>query len=1039
MQNMQYPSKTLHGTARGAWLLALLALLLFPAAAQAGQLGASSGVALFSELDGSSVDADGAADGTLTLDRLDLAGNAELRVDVIPARIQVDGDVELSGSSAIRPAPGIGAPNLELQATGSIRLTGNSAIVADAPQGGDLVLCAGGDLVLAGNATVSASAVDLQGAGGSVYLEAGGRLVLADAAVRVLANGASGGAVTLASCASGDAGPGSSNRNAAVALDGGVEAVGADGVGGTVEVEARQGEVAFGPGLASIDARGTTADGSVALTSAGRVVPAAPPVQPAPVILTDSPSDEACDCSPLRTGELVVAADVDSPAGLAGALFTFSGRVVQSTVPVVDWQWVLTDGRTFSGQQISVSFPEPGLYGAELTAVDADGTVLVAETGVVVFDPATQAPPELNLPDQVGDLDLDGLITLEDAHRVAKHAGELELLTGDALAAADVDLDGLVSDRDALLLGQAVAAGASLPTVLLPERGAPGSRVRLISPELLDPTALIQIQVGDSRPVQTPLRPVRGYATFFMPLDATVPGSIRVEPGPVEVKVLKDGVLVETLIFQVEEPQPLPADPKAELISLLDDYVSLLEVNRQALAGLLDYAAVDGDEEELLLATFTAAQQDAAAKVAELKEVLERPDGEDLAALFFIAANTEGYAEFRQRLDETLATQTALVAQFRIAAASGSVDIDQVVALLCAVNDASELLSTGSDILGWGCDLLLAAAVGTVFIPADGPTPIIEASTLFAWAALCGKVEVALELALLVNDLVGGIEPDLRFEGSPTSPGPGESVELRAELEITGLDDVCTFGANKARDELIDELAEEAIERLIRKKAVLRTIKKAAEALDTDLFEELEDRLEAAVLRTINSTAIGDMLDELTGNVCDVFQFGAPVLDDLSQIMQGPDPNVGDLTFNSDGTATYTCPTDPSSTANEVTFTATRQLCGDEPAEETVTVSCETKPVTITIGDNGFLNDDIFEVRIEGETVLTSSAPTRAISTTVELAVGDHVVEMIGRAAPDGIGTYYITFSGATVIGGDATSGSDLTPGVVKTFIIRVQ
>ena len=91
------------------------------------------------------------------------------------------------------------------------------------------------------------------------------------------------------------------------------------------------------------------------------------------------------------------------------------------------------------------------------------------------------------------------------------------------------------------------------------------------------------------------------------------------------------------------------------------------------------------------------------------------------------------------------------------------------------------------------------------------------------------------------------------------------------------------------------------------------------------------------------------------------------------------------------------------------------------------------------MGDNGSLNDDIFEVRMAGQTILTSSVPVRAISTTVTLAVAQHEVQMVGRAAPDGIGTYYITFAGATVVGGDPTTGTDLTPGVVKTFIIQAQ
>ena len=105
---------------------------------------------------------------------------------------------------------------------------------------------------------------------------------------------------------------------------------------------------------------------------------------------------------------------------------------------------------------------------------------------------------------------------------------------------------------------------------------------------------------------------------------------------------------------------------------------------------------------------------------------------------------------------------------------------------------------------------------------------------------------------------------------------------------------------------------------------------------------------------------------------------------------------------------------------------------------KTVKVNCQTLAnITITIGDNGSLNDDIFEVRIDGETILTSSSPVRSVSTTIQIPIEDTWVQMIGRAAPDGIGTYYIRFSGASVIGGDHTSGYDLTPGKVKNFFIR--
>ena len=68
------------------------------------------------------------------------------------------------------------------------------------------------------------------------------------------------------------------------------------------------------------------------------------------------------------------------------------------------------------------------------------------------------------------------------------------------------------------------------------------------------------------------------------------------------------------------------------------------------------------------------------------------------------------------------------------------------------------------------------------------------------------------------------------------------------------------------------------------------------------------------------------------------------------------------------------------------------EIC-DKTEEVKVTISCSSRPVTITMGDNGNLLDDIYEVRIQGKTVLTSSSPVRSISTTVNLAAGDHSIQ----------------------------------------------
>lgn len=1019
-------------------LSGIVAALFFgPTSAQAGGLQLNGGSTLFSKLDGSASDLDGAADGTLTLDRLDLSGNATLVIDRAAVRVVISGPMALAGTSAIRPAAGMAqGPKIEIRAD-SIRLLGNASILADGEaSGGQLRLCTTGNIEIGGRAVVSASAKNASGVGGSVHLEAGNRLILKDAAAAVKANGSSGGEITLISCSTA---PGSSLSDAAISINGHLEAIGTTGPGGSVKVNARKGAIAFQPSQIAIDARGDT-DGSISITAATKVVPASPPTKPSATVATSSPSNAPCDCSE-ETGVsgLVVAADVDHTTGVLSTQFTFTGRVVQSTSPVEQWHWTLSDGRELMGQSISVSFPAPGLYGADLMATDQKGTVVHAETGVMVFDPTTQAPPELGLPKQIGDIDGDGQITLKDAHKVSKHAGRLELLTADAKPAADIDLDGKITQDDARLLGQAVAAGAVLPTALLPAHGAPGTRVNLISPALLDPTANIEIAVGESLWVQQPLRLVRGYATFVIPFDATNKGSMQVTPGPTEVRIISNGTVADTLTFQVETPLPLPADPKAEVQKFLDDYVSLLQFNQDAMQQLLDQALVDGAERELLLAAFTTAHEDVAAKMGRLKALLDQPGGDQLAQLLLLFANANGYADFRQSLTELMnsglpATQAKLRALSVNAAAPS---VDEILSILCTMKKGASLISTGSDLFSTGCDLLLIAAIVNVVVPGEGP--VVSPALLFSWASTCGTVESTLEFGLMLVEFVDKMDANLRFQASTTTPQAGESVKLHATIELVGIDDLCSFGAGKGVDKLVEEIGKRAVERLLRKKLALKAITSAIGLLAPKFIIELENRLGAALARAIDNTAVGEALEEFSDKICGYLHAGVPIDYELNATtLQGPDPDVGVRTFPGDGTADYMCPAQGSSSSDKVTFTVSRQLC-DKTEEEKVTISCSSRPVTITIGDNGNLLDDIFEVRIQGQTVLTSSAPVRSISTTVNLAVGDHTVDMIGRAAPDGVGTYFISFSGASVIGGAPLSGTDLTPGVVKTFLIRVQ
>lgn len=99
----------------------------------------------------------------------------------------------------------------------------------------------------------------------------------------------------------------------------------------------------------------------------------------------------------------------------------------------------------------------------------------------------------------------------------------------------------------------------------------------------------------------------------------------------------------------------------------------------------------------------------------------------------------------------------------------------------------------------------------------------------------------------------------------------------------------------------------------------------------------------------------------------------------------------------------------------------------------------EQSQVTITYGDNGAATDDTFALYADGSLISSMSSPTTAVTVNINLSPGNHEIKLVGITAPDSIGTYYVSFSSnVTVVSGAATSGSDLTAGVVKTWTINV-
>jgi hypothetical protein len=672
-----------------------------------------------------------------------------------------------------------------------------------------------------------------------------------------------------------------------------------------------------------------------------------------------------------------------------------------------------------------------------LSASDANGDMYAGEVGLVVFDPARQAPALLDLPEMLGDVDGDGQLTLADAYAAAQYAGGLRSLSEAERDALELDFEDDVTLQDGLLIARAVMNDAAVPSVLLPDSAQPGAAVTMITPELLDPAAKFEVQVGASDVVQEVTRAVLGYGTFQVPLDPTTVDSIRVDPGPVPVRLFKDGVLVQTFVLNIETPTALSGSPATELLSVLDRVLALLDENRTALAAQLDELGITGEDREILMASALAAQQEAQAAIGGMGALLSDPSNAGLAELVLRIAYANGLEEV---LSQTQPLGAVSISSPFVAFALATPDevCDVLLPTYCNFLTVAQVLDTTSKVTGFLCNALLVGVGVAIAVPADGPA--LDVAALASWLALCSKLEAGISVANAITGIVTKFDAELVLEVSPTSLSDNDKAAIETLIRFAGLDDICDVAADKGLDALLKIVAERAVSNLLRRKIGQTAMQAIFQAKGGTFLNDFLLKLTSVTQTVIKEAGVGQAFGSLTGGLCDYLAVGGSLRANASRIMQSPAPNAGQLAFNADGTAEYSCPTPGSGQqASTVALTATKDICGKTQTQSTA-VQCGSGNVTITIGDNGALNDDIFEVRINGQTVLTSSSPTRAISTTVRLPAGDTTVQMIGRAAPDGIGTYYIRFSGdVSRVSGDAQSGSDLTPGRVKTFVITVQ
>ncbi len=723
-----------------------------------------------------------------------------------------------------------------------------------------------------------------------------------------------------------------------------------------------------------------------------------------------------------------VALDIKTASAIVqtGDRLSLSSVEINDGVTISEYRWTFSDGQVVSGKDVTVSFPAAGIVAIKLEAFSGGASVASAEGQVAVVDPGVLAPAAYGLPETLGDVDGDKKLSLEDVLLAGQATSGIVTLAAEKLRSADINRDGNVNATDVALMQRAVLRGETLPRALLDSRGRPGAVVAMISPELLSTTATVNVRV-DGQDTPQLLRTVRGYATFV------VPDSVAKTATPAVVELLIDGAVKDRFSLSILDPVVLPSDAKADILGFLDTLTDAIGAQQTALREQIASSGLSDVDGAALLAAGDAGLAEIRATRAEFVTMFDGQNGTEIARIFQKALYANGLQETRSSGLSALATQ-------RIAA-SGVPDplCDVIVPALCKLKRATEILGTATNVVSSACTV----AAGTLFVAslATAQLEVVPAVAKF-FVSVCLRFEVALQFASATADFFEPIEPDLRITADKTTLAQGERAIVRTEITFLGTQELCATavgaGASALAEKYITErLGNKIVGRLLNRSVAVAALARIFALLGEDAYAGLLRHIRDSVSTTLDNSGIPDAIGRLASNLCPKIGFGAAQAV-AANILQTPKIDEGNLFFKSDGTAEYFCPPPGPVFKSKIDLIGTKQLCSSPPATAKVTMTCATSPVTITMGDNGSALDDIFEVVIGGRTVLTSNGPTRSISTTIQLPKGRTEVIMRGLAAPDGIGTYFISFSGAAVVSGDALSGTDLIPGTSKRFIIEV-
>lgn len=699
------------------------------------------------------------------------------------------------------------------------------------------------------------------------------------------------------------------------------------------------------------------------------------------------------------------------------------------------YRWTLPDGRTIDGQEVVTQFPTTGKNDVTVQASAADGSTFSATTSVFVFDTADGvAQPSLSafgIVGEIGNVDGQSGLDVLDVLTIAQHASGVNTSSLDVTITGDINLDGKVNNEDVDLALGAVGRQQRLPSALLSNTAYPATIVTVVSPVLLAADSVVEVRV-DGVTTAKPLRVVLGYATFVVPtnlirLDATLP-----------VEIVVNGAVVEQFSLEVRAPIGLPANPASEVLRAIEETKSVMAMQRAELSKQFVTNGLGSDSQTALLAVVDTGMSQLQKSSEHLQRAFTAPGGEALARTFLQAMLANGLSDFQAVAKTALDRGRGANNRVKILALTPEEVCDVLIPGTCALKVAVKALDVSSSLFSASCSVAaLAAFVGGVALPVDGPA--IEAGALAFFVTACIPLSTAVETASVISKLVLPIDLKLQATATPNSLADSENSTIAAKVSFVGANGLCgEFIAQGAVIAVDKKLSEKIVKSLLTKNVFMSQLAKIFAKVGEKYYAKLLQSVADSVGNIVSGAQITSALGDFIGKYCLTGLNTGALAVPVSRAFAGLSATSGTLQFNPDGTGTYSCPQATALGAQKYTLPGTLPLCDTDPAQVKVEVTCGSAQVTITIGDNGSALDDIYEVIIDGQTVLTSNQPVISTSTTVNLPKGKTTVLMRGLAAPDGIGTYFINFSGAQVVSG-ITQGSDLTPGVIKTYVIEVQ